>query len=151
MLFGNRMIHATDTALYQRPKAFNGVRVAIPAYVNLFGMVDPFMMVSRFAEKVVNLIGVRVDRRLRHDALDNVRSNRSAFHVLNSHSNDLSAALHHSENRLIVRVTARSSYFASLSSASTSADIRFVHFDRCRTVKGFYVFGHEFVPNLICD
>src|SRR5260370_2485542 len=151
MLFGNGMIHATYTALYERPEAFNRVGMGIAAYVNLFGVVDSFVMVSSLTKKVVNLIGVCVDRRLRHDALDDVRPNRSAFHVLYSDSNHFSAALNHSEDWLVVRVAARSSDFASLASASTSADIGFVHFDWRGTVKGFYVFGHEFVSNLVGD
>src|SRR5258708_40256009 len=36
-------------------------------------------------------------------------------------------------------------------SGSTSADIGFVQFDWRGTVKGFYVFGHEFVSNLVGD
>lgn len=56
------MIHATYAALSERPKTFNGIRVAIPTRVNLFGVIDPRVLVSRFAQKVIRRPFVRVDR-----------------------------------------------------------------------------------------
>src|SRR5437588_4695537 len=151
MLFGNGMIHATDTALNERPKAFNGVGVNISAHVNLFRVRDSFMVVSGLAEKVIRSILVRVDRGRWHDTFDDMRHDRGALSILNGYGNDFSATLHHSENGLIVSVASGTPCYASLASASASANVGFIHFDRRRTVKGFYVVSHEIVANLLRD
>lgn len=39
------MIDATYTALRERPKTFNGVGVNVPAYIDLFRVVDPRVFV----------------------------------------------------------------------------------------------------------
>src|SRR5688572_14019897 len=137
------MIHATYTALCERPKTFNGIGVAISADVNLFLVVNACVVVSRFAQEVIDSILVRVDRGRWHNSLDNMRHDRSALRVLNRHGNDFSTTLNHSENGLIVGVASGPSFFASLASASASTYVGFVHFDWRRPVKGFYIFGHE--------
>src|SRR5260370_28544469 len=104
MFFGNRMIHATYPALYERPEAFNGVGVAIAAHVNLFFVVDPLMVIARLSKKVIGAVLVSVNGRCWHNASDDMRHDRSALHVLNGHGNHFPAALYHPEDRLIVRV-----------------------------------------------
>ncbi len=145
------MIHATNTALCERPEAFDGVGVAIPAHVNLLGVVNPFVLVSRFAEKVINAIRVRVDRRRWHHTFENMRSEGVSLDVINRHGNDFTATLHHSEHRRVMRVFAGASYCASLTSASLSANVALVHFDRSVGIEGFKIFGHEFMPDFVSD
>src|SRR5438067_2248426 len=142
MLLGNGMIHAANAALYERPEAFNGIGVNIAAHVNLFRVRDPLMLVSSLAEKVISAVLIRVDRGRWHDSFNNMRHDRSPRSILDSHGDDFSATLNHSENGLIVRVDSGSAFYASLASASASANVGFVHLDRCRTVKGFYIIGH---------
>src|SRR5258708_24077787 len=80
-----------------------------------------------------------------------MRHNGRALRVLDSHANDFPATLNHSEDWLIVRVASRSAFYASLAATSATTDIGFVHFNWRWPFKGFYVFGHEFVPDFLRD
>src|SRR6266576_2359850 len=98
MLFGNGMIHATNAALNERPEAFNRIRVAISAYVNLFRMANPRVVISRLSKHVIDREFVSVDRGRGQNTLDHVWHNLGARSVLDSDGHNFSATLNHSEN-----------------------------------------------------
>src|SRR5260370_30466806 len=145
------MIHATNTALHKRPEAFDSIRMAIPAHVNLLRVTNARVLIARWPKHVVNSQFVSVDRGRWQHALDNVRHDVRPRSILNRDGHDFPATLNHSENRNVVRVGAGSACNASLAPATFPADIGFVHFDRRVTFKGFNIFGHEFVTDFLRD
>jgi len=145
------MIDATYPTLTKRPKTFNGICVAIPAYINLFRVVDPLVFVSGLAQKAIGSPFVRVDRGRWQYALKDVWHERSTLRVLDGSNKHLSATLNHSKNWLIVRVRSRSAFSATSAATSAATDVRFIHFNGSRTVKGFYILSHEIVSDFLRD
>src|ERR1051325_9770909 len=98
MLLGNGMIHATDAALYERPETFDGVGVNVSAYVDALGVLNPFVLVSRLIQDVVNSQLVCVDGILWQHTFNHVRHDASAGCVFYRNRDYFSAALNNSEH-----------------------------------------------------
>jgi hypothetical protein len=95
MLLGNGMIHASNTALYQRPKPLDGLRMHVPAYIDTLCVTDAMMLVSKLFEGIVNRVFVRVDGGLRQHIFFDVRHDSSALNVRHGHRHNAALALHH--------------------------------------------------------
>ena len=106
MLFGDRVIHTTYAALRERPKAFNGISVNISAYIDLLGVIDPMVIVSRFLEVPIRFQFIGVDRGRWQHALNDVWHERVSRYILNGQGDYFSAALYHPQDRSLVGVPA---------------------------------------------
>lgn len=75
MLTRNRVIHTIDTALHERPEAFNRVDVDIPAHVDTFSVLDTVVRVfpCRVVEGIVGRQFIGVDERSWQHTFDEVR------------------------------------------------------------------------------
>src|SRR5688572_17452723 len=91
------MVDATDSTLRERPEPFDGVRVNIPAYVHLRGVVNPPMVIASRLQPVVRVQFIRVDRLARKHALDNVRQQRGRLYARNGRREHATLTLHDPE------------------------------------------------------
>ena len=61
MLSRYDVVNAVNPSLYERPEAFDGVRVDIPTYVDLRRVVNPLVEVTHAPDSLIGLPFVSVD------------------------------------------------------------------------------------------
>ena len=140
---GYRVVDAPHAVLNERPESLNRVRVDIPAHVDLFGVVDAVVLVSRVGQSVVDLVFVGEDGRSGHDARRDVRHDGGACDVRHGHGHRRG---HGAEP---CRTRASSScriHLGGQSRRDFAADVRLVNLDLAGQLQGV-VLLHEVCAN----
>src|ERR1019366_1912192 len=148
MLFGDRMIDATNPALYKRPEPFDGLGMHVPAHIDTLCVTDAVMLVSRLLERVINRVFVRVDGGLRQHIFFDVRHDSSALNVRHGHGHNVTLALYHPKHGRFVRSIDARTPLAPV--APRPANISFVYLDRIPASERAIVLQHQLVANQIC-
>lgn len=118
----NIVIDATDTALNQAPKSFDGIRVNIANDVNLLGVIDSLVPISACSKAIIRRVVIGKDHRLGKHVLFDKAAQSILLHIGRDKGSNFALALDHSDNGSFLGA-------ASASSFAPTSEVRFVHFD----------------------
>ena len=123
------MVHARYSALYERPKPFDCVRMNITQHVDASTVIDTAMLVSFVIQAIIRSVFISEYNRLRQNALfgDAVKSGlRRIGGYGRNHAACADSALYHADNALLIGIAWR--WAATLrSTLALCTEIAFVH------------------------